>query len=73
MKHSRERPAGTLAGDDWDVTHSAGNQFLHERDWLVTTQRADGSVMYLVFIAPENDFAKLRPTFRADAAKFQLK
>ena len=40
-----------------------GNQALQERDWLVTTQRADGSVFYLIFIAPEKDFSKLRPTF----------
>jgi beta-barrel assembly-enhancing protease len=50
-----------------------GNQFLSERDWLVTTQRADGSVMYLVFIAPENDFAKLRPTFEQMLRSFTLK
>jgi Zn-dependent protease with chaperone function len=50
-----------------------GNQILPERDWLVTTQRADGSVMYLVFIAPENDFAKLRPTFEQMLRSFRLK
>ncbi len=50
-----------------------GNQFLHERDWLVTTQRGDGSVMYLVFIAPESDFAKLRPTFEQMLRSFRLK
>jgi Zn-dependent protease with chaperone function len=50
-----------------------GNQFPQERDWLVTTQRADGSVVYLVFIAPENDFAKLRPTFEQMLRSFRLK
>ncbi|MDR3746728.1 MAG: M48 family metallopeptidase [Acidobacteriota bacterium] len=40
-----------------------GTQTLQERDWLVTLQRSDGSVLYLVFIAPEKDFSKLRPTF----------
>ena len=34
-----------------------------ERDWLVATQRADGSLLYLVFIAPDKDFGTLRPTF----------
>jgi Zn-dependent protease with chaperone function len=34
-----------------------------ERDWLVTLQRRDGSVLYLVFIAPERDFQQLRPTY----------
>jgi Zn-dependent protease with chaperone function len=34
-----------------------------ERDWLVTTKRPDGSLLYLVFIAPDKDFGSLRPTF----------
>ena len=50
-----------------------GNQAVQERDWLVTTQRADGSVIYLVFIAPEKDFAKLRPTFEQMLRSFKLK
>ncbi|MBS1851659.1 MAG: M48 family metalloprotease [Acidobacteria bacterium] len=36
---------------------------LQERDWLVTMKRRDGSLLYLVFIAPDKDFASLRPTF----------
>jgi Zn-dependent protease with chaperone function len=34
-----------------------------ERDWLVTFKRRDGSLLYLVFIAPDRDFGSLRPTF----------
>jgi hypothetical protein len=34
-----------------------------ERDWLVTVQRSDGSLLYLVFVSPERDFSKLRPTY----------
>jgi Zn-dependent protease with chaperone function len=34
-----------------------------ERDWLVATQRQDGSVIYFVFIAPDQDFAQLQPSF----------
>jgi len=34
-----------------------------ERDWLVSIQRRDGTLVYLVFIAPEKDFDQLRPTF----------
>lgn len=48
-----------------------GNQALPERDWLVTTQCADGGVIYLVFIAPEKDFAKLRPTFEQMLRSFK--
>ena len=36
-----------------------------ERDWLVTVQRGDGSLLYLVFVSPERDFSKLRPTYES--------
>ena len=50
-----------------------GDQTVQERDWLVTTQCADGSVIYLVFIAPEKDFPKLRPTFEQMLRSFRGK
>ncbi len=34
-----------------------------ERDWLVTVPRPDGSVIFLVFVAPESEFERLSPTF----------
>jgi len=34
-----------------------------ERDWLVTFKRNDGTLLYLVFIAPDKDFSSMRPTF----------
>ena len=34
-----------------------------ERDWLVSVNRRDGSLLYLVFIAPDKQFDSLRPTF----------
>jgi len=34
-----------------------------ERDWLVSFKRRDGSLLYLVFTAPDRDFGSLRPTF----------
>jgi Zn-dependent protease with chaperone function len=40
-----------------------GGKVLQERDWLVTMKRRDGSLLYLVFISPDKDFAALRPTF----------
>jgi len=42
---------------------SGGNRPLDERDWLVTLSQPGGSLLYFVFIAPDRDFAKLRPTF----------
>jgi hypothetical protein len=38
-------------------------RFTQERDWLVTLERADGNLLYVVFIAPEKDFGSLRATF----------
>ncbi|HWC18959.1 MAG TPA: hypothetical protein VG498_18250, partial [Terriglobales bacterium] len=34
-----------------------------ERDWLVAIERQDGTLLYLVFIAPESSFDQLRPTY----------
>ncbi|MGH9581099.1 MAG: M48 family metalloprotease, partial [Terriglobales bacterium] len=34
-----------------------------ERNWLVTLQRRDGSLLYAVFICPERNYAELRPAF----------
>ena len=36
-----------------------------ERDWLVTLPRNDGSVVFLIFIAPQSDFDNLRPTYES--------
>ncbi len=41
----------------------AKGQSQKERDWLVTIPRQDGSVFYLVFVAPESEFRYFRPTF----------
>jgi hypothetical protein len=35
-----------------------------ERDVLVTTQRGDGAVIWMLFIAPEAHFNALKPTFQ---------
>ena len=44
-----------------------------ERDWLVTLNRRDGSLLYLVFIAPDNDFNSIRPTFEQVLKSLRLK
>jgi len=41
----------------------ANGQPQKERDWLVTVPRPDGSVLWLVFVAPEAQFDQFRPTF----------
>ncbi len=40
-----------------------GGAPLPERDWLITIARPDGDLNYLVFVAPDRDFATLKPLF----------
>src|SRR5438067_6510206 len=44
-----------------------------ERDWLVTVGQQDGTLLYLVFIAPQNQFDQLRPTFEQMLRTLRLK
>jgi Peptidase family M48 len=44
-----------------------------ERDWLVTVECPQGGAMSLLFIAPEDDFAQLRPTYQKMLESLQLK
>jgi beta-barrel assembly-enhancing protease len=44
-----------------------------ERDWLVALPRQDGSLLYLVFIAPDQDFSRMRPTFEQMLKSVRLK
>jgi hypothetical protein len=46
---------------------------IKERDWLVTFKRGDGTLLYLVFIAPDKDFSSMRPTFEKMLKSMQLK
>lgn len=36
-----------------------------ERDWLVTVPQRDGSVIFMVFVAPQSHFDRFQPTFEA--------
>jgi hypothetical protein len=36
-----------------------------ERDWLVVIPQQDGSVIFMLFVAPESDFDRFRPTYEA--------
>jgi hypothetical protein len=42
---------------------SAGTAGRAEHDWVVALPQSDGSLRYVVFVAPEADFNQLRPTF----------
>ena len=43
----------------------ANGQPQQERDWLITVPQRDGAIIYMVFVAPEADFAHLRPAYEA--------
>ena len=45
---------------------------IKERDWLVTFKRKDGTLLYLVFIAPDKDFSVMRPAFEKMLKSLQL-
>ena len=51
----------------------ANGQQQPERDWLVTVQMRDGSVIYMIFVAPESDFRRLQPTFESMLRSAQFK
>jgi len=43
----------------------AKGQAQQERDWLVTVPQSDGSVMFMIFVAPQSEFDRFKPTFEA--------
>jgi len=51
----------------------ANGQAQPERDWLVTVPQEDGSMIFLIFIAPQSDFAALQPTYEAMLKSVQFR
>jgi len=51
---------------------AANGQPQKERDWLVTLPRPDGSVIFMIFVAPQSHFERLQPTYQAmlNSARF---
>ena len=50
-----------------------GDQPVPERDWLITLPRPEGGMMHLVFIAPENQFGQLQPTYQKMLESLQVR
>jgi hypothetical protein len=46
---------------------------LAERDWLVALPRPQGGLLYVVFIAPQNQFSRLSGTYKKMLNSLQLK
>jgi Zn-dependent protease with chaperone function len=51
----------------------ASGQPQKERDWLVTVPQRDGSTIFMIFVAPESDFARFQPTFEEMIKSAQFK
>ena len=51
----------------------ANGQPQPERDWLVTIPQGDGSMIFMIFIAPQADFAALQPTYEAMLKSVQFR
>jgi hypothetical protein len=52
-------------------TPEGGTQ--REREWLVTLERKDGSLLFLIFVSTEKDFDQMRPAFEKMLRSFRLK
>lgn len=44
-----------------------------ERDWVISVGQPSGILHYMVFVAPTNDFAKLKPSFERMLNSFSVK
>lgn len=51
----------------------ANGQAQPERDWLVTVPLQDGSLIFMIFVAPESTFNRLQPTYQAMLKSAQFK
>ena len=51
----------------------ANGQAQKERDWLVTVSQSDGSMVYFVFVAPEAQFERFRPSFESMLRSVQFR
>ena len=51
----------------------ANGQPQKERDWLVTVSQSDGSMVYFVFVAPEAQFERFRPSFESMLRSVQFR
>jgi peptidase M48-like protein len=51
----------------------ANGQSQKERDWLVTVPYSDGTMVYFVFVAPEAQFERFRPSFESMLRSAQFK
>jgi hypothetical protein len=51
----------------------ANGQPQKERDWLVTVPHPHGALIYFVFVAPESEFERFRPSFESMLQSLQFR
>jgi Zn-dependent protease with chaperone function len=51
----------------------SGGKPEQERDWLVTVPQRDGSLIFMIFIAPEPDFGRFQPAYEAMLKSMQFR
>ncbi|MBT9331269.1 M48 family metallopeptidase [Paracidobacterium acidisoli] len=85
LAHLQQQNAGlTPAGAGTEITASGrparsmelknpAAAAVAEQDWLVAMLRKDGSLEYIVFVAPEKDFDGVRPAFERILASFRIR
>ena len=52
---------------------AADGKLQKERDWLFTVPQADGSVIFMIFVAPDSQFDHFKQTFEAMLKSVQFK
>jgi len=61
-----------IAADSITLSNKSPLRGETEVDWVVTTWRPDGMLFYIIFIAPERDFSRLKPAFDQMLNSLQL-
>jgi hypothetical protein len=51
---------------------AANGQQQREQDWLVTVPQGDGSVIFMVFVAPHSEFDQFKPAYEAMLRSLQF-
>jgi hypothetical protein len=60
-------------GESVYLTSSSPVQGQRERDWLITVPRQGNSLLYVIAIAPEGDFDRMRPAFEQMLRSLEVK
>jgi hypothetical protein len=68
------RYSGRLAGDEALATFLVGrtDQGSQERAWLIVRPIGQG-IIYMLFVAPYNEFKQLQPTYQQMIRSFQMR